>query len=111
MSWRIRDGLLVAKAGRGSGYLALDVRRLEPAQESPGAEAPGRVAVYIEVEVSNFYPAIAAGFSTPVYEMTQSAIHVLVTHAYLRSLASLRLATSKVGALADRPAPERPGQL
>src|SRR5437764_6311892 len=24
--WRIRDGLLVARAGRGSGYLALDVR-------------------------------------------------------------------------------------
>jgi hypothetical protein len=50
--------------------------------------------------VANFYPAIAAGFSTPVYEATQSSIHVLVTHAFLRSLAKLDLARSKVGRLA-----------
>jgi hypothetical protein len=56
--------------------------------------------VQIEMEVSNYYPAIAVGFSTPVYEATQSSIHVLVTHAFLRSLANLDLATSKVGALA-----------
>jgi hypothetical protein len=57
----------------------------------------------IEVEVANFYPSIAARFSTPVYEMTQSAVHVLVTHAFLRSLAKLDLATSKVGRLANHP--------
>src|SRR4030081_1867489 len=93
--WRIRDGLLVARAGRGCGYLALDVRRL-------GSEegANGRPKVRIEVEVANFYPAIAAGFSMPVYEATQSSIHVLVTHAFLRSLAKLDLAKSKVGRLA-----------
>ncbi len=61
--------------------------------------------VRIEVEVANFYPAIAVGFSTPVYEATQSAIHVLVTHAFLRSLAKLDLAPSKVG----RFAVHRPG--
>ncbi len=49
--------------------------------------------------MANFYPAIAAGFSMPVYEATQSAIHVLVTHAFLRSLAKLRLARSHVGRL------------
>ena len=59
--------------------------------------------VRIEVEVANFYPAIAVGFSTPVYEATQSAIHVLVTHAFLRSLARLDLAQSKVGPLRRRP--------
>ena len=59
-----------------------------------------RAGSAIEVEVANFYPSIAAGFSMPVYEMTQSAIHVLVTHAFLRSLAKLDLATSKVGQLA-----------
>ena len=37
----------------------------------------------------------------PVYEATQSAIHVLVTHAFLRSLATLDLADSKVGPLRD----------
>ena len=87
VSWKIRDGLLVARSGRGCGELAFDVRR----------EGPGRLR--IEVDVANFYPAIAAGFSMPVYEMTQSAIHVLVTHAFLRSLATLELADSKVGML------------
>jgi short-subunit dehydrogenase involved in D-alanine esterification of teichoic acids len=51
------------------------------------------------MEVANFYPSIAASFSTPVYEATQSAIHVLVTHAFLRSLAKLDLAQTKVGRL------------
>ena len=97
VTWKIRDGLLVARAGRRSGWLSLDVKRLPPGPESE----PGRSEISIEVEVANFYPSIAAGFSTPVYEMTQSAIHVLVTHAYLRSLANLRLEPSRVGALAD----------
>jgi hypothetical protein len=87
VSWKIRDGLLVARSGRGCGHLALDVCREGPAQ------------LRIKVEVANFYPAIAAGFSVPVYEMTQSAIHVLVTHAFLRSLATLELKESRVGAL------------
>ncbi len=90
--WQIRDGLLVARGGRGSGFLALDVTR--------GPERPdGRSRLLIEVEVANFYPSIAVGFSTPVYEMTQSVVHVLVTHAFLRSLAKLDLATSEVGRL------------
>jgi hypothetical protein len=93
VSWRIRDGLLVARAGRRCGYLGLDVRRL------PDPPGEGLAMARIEVEVANFYPAIAAGFSMPVYEATQSAIHVLVTHAFLRSLAKLKLAPSKVGRL------------
>jgi hypothetical protein len=91
--WRIRDGLLVARAGRGCGFLALDVRR-----DDPGPD--GQAKLQIELEVANFYPAIAAGFSVPVYEATQSSIHVLVTHAFLRSLAKLDLAASKVGRFA-----------
>ena len=67
-------------------------------REPPRAD--GREDLLIEVEVANFYPSIAVGFSMPVYEMTQSAVHVLVTHAFLRSLAKLDLATSKVGLLA-----------
>jgi hypothetical protein len=42
----------------------------------------------------------------PVYELTQSFVHVLVTHGFLRSLAKLDLAQSKVGRLAVEPAPE-----
>ena len=94
--WPILDGLLVARAGRRSGFLALDVRREPPPSE-------GRGEVLIEVEVANFYPSIAVGFSTPAYEMTQSVIHVIVTHAFLRSLAKLDLARSKIGMLADQP--------
>jgi hypothetical protein len=63
----------------------------------------GRVQLLIEVEVANFYPSIAKRFSTPVYEMTQSVVHVLVTHAFLRSLAKLDFKQSKVGLLADHP--------
>ena len=91
--WQIRDGLLVARSGRGSGFLALAVTHLDGVTD-------GRVRILIEVEVANFYPAIAAGFSVPAYEVTQSAIHVLVTHAFLRSLARLHLAKSKVGRFA-----------
>ncbi len=96
VKWQIRDGLLVARNGRGCGYLAVDMRRRAD-------EPDGRAKLLIEVEVANFYPSIAASFSTPVYEMTQSAVHVLVTHAFLRSLAKLNLATSKIGVLADQP--------
>lgn len=121
--WRVRDGLLVARAGRGCGYLAIDVRRLgagsapderaTPEGATPrGAtlqaenrgtpRAKGRATLQIEVEVANFYPSLAVGFSMPFYEATQSSIHVLVTHAFLRSLSKLDLAKSRVGRLALR---------
>jgi hypothetical protein len=95
VSWRIRGGLLVARAGRGSGSLELDVRRLPPDPASPANRK-----LKIEVSVTNFYPSIAAGFSTPAYKATQSVIHVMVTHAFLRSLAGLELAESRIGSLA-----------
>jgi hypothetical protein len=98
VSWRIKDGLLVAKAGRGSGFLAVDVRRRPSGDD-------GKAMLHIEVEVANFYPSIAAGFSLPVYSVTQSFIHVLVTHAFLRSLATLHLYESKVGRFASDSVP------
>ena len=94
VTWRIRDGLLVARSGRGCGFLAIDVRRLVEGDQG------GEARVRIELEVANFYPAIAVGLSEPVYEVTQSSIHVLVTHAFLRSLSRLDLAKSRVGRLA-----------
>jgi hypothetical protein len=98
IKWQIRDGLLVSRSGRGCGFLAIDVRRLEDCGD-------GQALIRIEVEVANFYPAIASSFSTPVYQATQSSIHVLVTHAFLRSLATLDLAQSKVGRLSGTPQP------
>ncbi len=92
--WAIRDGLLVSHAGRGSGFLALRVSRDSAVSE------PAKLDV--DVEVANFYPSIASRLGTPVYRWTQSLVHVLVTHAFLRSLASLELAESKVGRLRQR---------
>jgi hypothetical protein len=94
VTWRIRDGLLVAHSGRGCGFLKLDVRR-------ESFEGSDRAAVRIGLEVANFYPSISARFSMPVYMATQSIVHVLVTHAFLRSLATLELAESKVKRLSD----------
>jgi hypothetical protein len=89
--WRIEKGLLVARPGReGDGYLEIDVQR-HPARQS------GCVNVAVEVEVANFYPAIASRLGRWLYAQTQSRIHVLVTHGFLRSLARLDLAPSVVG--------------
>lgn len=89
--WRIARGLLVAGAGRGGdGYLEIDVRRSEPNEA-------GEVTVHVSVAVVNFYPMIASRFSRFVYANTQSRIHVVVTHGFLRSLARLDLAESRVG--------------
>jgi len=91
--WRIKRGLLVAKSGRGGhGHLQIDVGRL------PDATA-GQACLHIEVEVANFHPAIAFGLGRRVYNATQSKIHVFVTHGFLRSLARLDLAESRVGRL------------
>jgi hypothetical protein len=89
--WRIADGLLVERRGHHrDGYLQIDVRRLTPPQ-------PGFARIRVEVEVASFYPSIARRLSTPVYRITQSRIHVLITHGFLRSLARLDLAESRVG--------------
>lgn len=92
--WRVRDGLLVARHGHHrDGYLEIDVRR------RPG-ERPDEVKAHVEVEVANFFPSIAHRIGTPVYKATQSQVHVVVTYGFLRSLARLDLAESRVGALA-----------
>jgi hypothetical protein len=92
--WRIEDGLLVERRGHnGDGYLQIDVHRLPSDDADP--TRPARIRV--EVAVANFYPSIARGFSRPVYRITQSRIHVLVTYGFLRSLARLDLAESRVG--------------
>jgi hypothetical protein len=93
--WRIARGLLVAKRGRDGGYLQIEVQR-GPAEDA------GLARLHVEVEVANFYPSIASGFGRRLYELTQSRIHVLITHGFLRSLARLDLAESRVGRLASQ---------
>src|SRR5271165_6170093 len=92
--WRIARGVLVAGQGRDAGgYLQIEVRR------SPG-ERPDQAHLHVEVEVANFYPSIASRFSRRLYDATQSRIHVMITRGFLRSLARLDLAESRVGRLA-----------
>ena len=93
--WRIRDGVLVAKEDHG--YLEIDVRRTDPGRD-------GYDQAHVEVEVANFYPAIATWVARWFYKATQSRIHVLVTHGFLRSLANRELEVSAVGRFA------RPGE-
>jgi hypothetical protein len=101
VTWRIERGLLVAPAGRGRGFLRISVER--PAEVDGGDEITGRVTS----EVANFYPTIAgwgwfARIGRHLYRVTQLKIHVVITHAFLRSLARLDLAPSRVGALVPR---------
>jgi hypothetical protein len=92
--WRIARGALVARHGHGgAGHLQIDVRRL------PG-EDRGFARLHVEVEVANFHPAIAFRLGQRIYNATQARIHVLVTHGFLRSLARLDLAESRVGRFA-----------
>ncbi len=126
--WRLQRGLLVARAGRESkGHLQIDVRRLHAEDsDAEGSEGDGSAAqgperdgleaassegarLHIEVEVANFHPAIASGISRRLYNATQSRIHVIVTHGFLRSLARLDLAESRVGHLAQDGEAQGPG--
>ena len=93
--WRIDKGVLVARRGRqGDGYLEIDLRRLPCRRARQGA-------MHVEVEIANFYPSIASRFGQWLYAVTQSRIHVLVTYGFLRSLAKLDLAESRVGRFAE----------
>jgi hypothetical protein len=93
--WRIARGLLVARRGRdGAGYLQIEVQR------RPGP-VPDTAQLHVEVAVVNFYPSIS-GLSLRLYNATQSRIHVIITYGFLRSLARLDLAESRVGRLATQ---------
>jgi hypothetical protein len=98
VTWPIESGLLVAPAGRGRGYLRLSVSR------PPWADGDREVTATVSSEVVSFYPLLAgwgwfSRIGRFVYEQTQLRVHVLVTHAFLRSLANLELEPSVVGAL------------
>jgi hypothetical protein len=101
VTWRIERGILVAPRGRDKGFLRICVERPDP---DPGGD---EITARVNSEVANFYPAIAmswipsklARFGAWVYKQTQLRIHVIVTNAFLRSLARLELPESVVGSL------------
>ncbi len=91
--WRIDRGLLVAPAGRGGdGELEIEVRRV-------AEDLHDRARIHVEVTVANFYPNLANRFGRFFYTNTQSRIHVIVTHGFLRRLAQRRLDESVTGRL------------
>jgi hypothetical protein len=98
--WRIRRGILVARRGRqeGEGYLEIDVRRAR-------CNTPAKQRLHVEVEIANFYPAVASTLSRFVYTHTQSRIHVIVCYGFLRRLARRELDPSVIGRFRRR-APE-----
>ena len=111
--WRIEKGLLVAPHGReGNGYLEIDVRRYD-------YDDWNKARIHVEVEVANFYPAIASGIGRWVYVNTQSRIHVIACKFFLRSLVRRDLDISPIGRFSgpdssdEAPAPvqerEKPG--
>jgi hypothetical protein len=104
VTWPIERGMLVAPAGRGRGYLRLSVKR------PPADDGSGEVTATVSSEVVSFYPLLAgwgwfSRIGRVIYEQTQLRLHVIVTNAFLRSLANLDLEPSVVGALRPRPAP------
>jgi hypothetical protein len=106
VTWRIDRGLLVAPVGRGRGWLRITVRRPPESllPNDPTTTADDYTTVRVTSEVASFYPMIAGWgwfwkIGRFIYRQTQLRIHVIVTNAFLRSLARLDLEPSVVGAL------------
>ena len=107
VTWRINKGLLVAPGGRNKGHLRICVER---PREVNGDDD---VTVAVSSEVGAFVPMLTfpglrslSGFGRWLYRQTQLRIHVIVTHAFLRSLGDLELEQSQVGALRLLPPPQ-----
>ena len=98
--------MLVARRGHdGGGYLQIEVRRDGDTERHAGRGpgAPARLG-----RGRQLLPVDRLAARPPVYDATQSRIHVIVTKRFLRSLARLDFAESRVGALPQlAPAPQR----
>ena len=109
VTWRIKEGLLVAPGGRNKGHLRICVERPENGDPNSNDEVP----VKVFSEVGAFVPTLSfsglrtlSGLGRWFYRQTQLRVHVIVTHAFLRSLGNLELEQSQVGSLRLSP----PGQ-
>jgi hypothetical protein len=107
VTWRINKGFLVAPGGRNKGQLRICVTRPQDLNGSDEA------TVHVTSEVGAFVPMLTFPglrtlnrFGRWLYRQTQLRIHVIVTHAFLRSLGDLELEQSQVGSLRLSP----PGQ-
>jgi hypothetical protein len=116
VTWRIDRGLLVAPAGRGKGYLRIIVKRPPESllPDDPTTTSDDHTTIRVTSEVASFQPMLAGWgwfwrIGKWIYRQTQLRVHVIVTNAFLRSLARLDLAPSIVGALKAPPEALRPG--
>jgi hypothetical protein len=109
VTWRIDNGLLVAPGGRNKGHLQICVIRRE--EDACDDEVP----VTVTSEVGAFVPSLTfpglrslSGLGRWIYRQTQLRVHVIVTHAFLKSLGNLELERSQVGSLRIQPPAEEP---
>jgi hypothetical protein len=112
VTWRINKGFLVAPGGRNKGRLQICVERPE---EMNGGD--DEVPVKVSSEVGAFVPMLIfpglrnlSGIGRWLYKQTQLRIHVIVTHAFLKSLGNLELEESQVGSLRVAP-PSQPAEI
>ena len=89
VKWPIDRGLLVARSGRGQGFLRIAVKHSGECEERPG-----RQRLEVTSEVSNFYPLLRGRgrfrrIGTWFYAQTQLRVHIWVTKGFLRSLEDL----------------------
>lgn len=110
VTWRINKGLLVAPRGRNKGHLRICVTRLDD------LNGDDETTVMVSSEVGGFLPTLTfpglrklSDFGRWFYNQTQLRVHVIITHAFLRSLGNLELERSRVGTLQISP-PGEPTQ-
>lgn len=88
VTWPIDRGVLVARDGRGQGYLKISVKL------DDHIHGEGRKRFTVTSEVANFYPFIRssgrfARAGTWIYSKTQLRTHIAVTKGFLKSLEGL----------------------
>lgn len=108
VQWPIERGLLVARAGRGQGYLRIEAGRSE------GSAGPSERKVTVTSAVSNFYPWVRgsgrfARLGARIYAETQLRFHIAITRGFLESLERIPEDVIRRGEDPDRPAGPGPG--
>ncbi|MDQ2622728.1 MAG: hypothetical protein M3Y45_06785 [Actinomycetota bacterium] len=98
VQWPIEQGLLVARAGRGQGYL-----RIEAVRDQLDPNQSGVRKLTVSSTVSNFYPWIrGSGWFSRVggwiYSQTQLRIHIAITNGFLESLSTVPDEVIRAGA-------------
>ena len=95
--WDIDRGLLVAREGRGRGFLRIRVQKV-----ARDGETAGTARLVMRMEVAGYYPScrgrgMFAPAGTWLYAQTQARIHRLVMRGFVRSLAGVEPSPGGMG--------------